>query len=79
MKRKNNHYYLTFSETMDVAAIPVRALSKTGTWARRSSFIYEGTTELTKKELETFLLHDCGVRRSLFRVLKEEDAIYLEN
>ena len=78
MAHRLNKYYIQFSEDLDLSLIPVRELSAIGTWSRRSSNIYQGTSPHTRKEIEDFLTGTCGIRPSRFRVISDEDAIYLQ-
>lgn len=78
MTHHQKKYYIQFADDLDLSAIPVRALADIGTWSRRSSRIYEGTSAHSRKEIEDYLSGSCGIRGDRFRVLKDEDAIYLE-
>lgn len=71
-------YYIQFAEDLDLSLIPAAALSKIGTWSRRSSNIYQGTSVHTLKEIEDYLSGSCQIRPSYFRVIRDEDAIYLQ-
>ncbi len=76
-KRKYN-YYLCFSQEVDIADIPFGAISKTGTWARRSNRIYQGTSEMREEELKAYLYSVCNISPSRFKIMKEEDSIFVE-
>lgn len=81
MKNKNTKtetYYLQFTDEMDIRDIPVRRLAEVGTWARRSSRIYKGTSSHTEKELRDWLVGECGIRDSLFHLVNAEDALIVE-
>ena len=78
MAKKMNHYYLCFSQEVDIADTPFGALSKIGRWSRRSNRIYEGTTELKEEEIKAWLYSECRISPSRFKIMNEEDSIYLE-
>jgi|UPI000558A32F hypothetical protein len=71
-------YYIQFADDLDLALIPVKQLSAIGTWSRRSSLIYQGTSSCTAKEIEDYITGTCGIRPARFRVIRDEDAIYLQ-
>ena len=75
---KKETYYLQFSDEMDIRDIPVRKLAEVGTWARRSSRIYKGTSSRTEKELREWLVGECGIREGLFQLVNAEDALIVE-
>lgn len=71
-------YYIQFADDLDLELIPVKQLSSIGIWSRRSSHIYEGSTSCTAKEIEDYITGTCGIRPARFRVIRDEDAIYLQ-
>lgn len=72
---KKERFYIQFHENLPVAEIPASRLSSTGTWARKSGHIYEGTTELSSSELAAFLSGECGLPRSSFQVIPFKDGV----
>ena len=75
---KKYTYYLQFAEDMDVTLIPVRELSSVGTWARRSSHVYEGRSSHTLSELSDYLTGTCGIRKNRFTLIPAEEGIIIE-
>ena len=72
---RNRKYYIQFHEHLAIQRIPAELLSTVGKWARTSGRIYEGTSELTGKELTVFLSETCGLPKSSFQVIPFEDGI----
>jgi hypothetical protein len=71
-------YYIQFADDLDLSLIPVKQLSSIGTWSRRSAQIYEGTSSSSAKEIENYIIGTCGIRPSRFKVIRDEDAIFLQ-
>ena len=78
LKDNKHKYYIQFADDMDVKDIPARQLAGIGTWSRRSSHIYQGTSVHTKREIEDYLAGTCKIPSFRFTVTPDEDAIYLE-
>ena len=71
-------YYIQFADDMDLSKIPVRELASIGTWSRRSSCIYQGSSSRSLKEIQDYIESTCGISKDMFRLIRDEDAIYLE-
>ena len=73
--QQNRKYYIQFHDHLPIQSIPAEQRSQAGKWARTSSRIYEGTSELSAKELTAFLSGTCGLPKSSFQVIPFEDGI----
>ncbi|MCR4950184.1 MAG: hypothetical protein K6A40_02545 [Solobacterium sp.] len=72
---QNRKYYIQFHDHLPIQSIPAEQLSTVGKWARTSGRIYEGTSELSGKQLSVFLSETCGLPKSSFQVIPFEDGI----
>ena len=75
MTSKERKYYIQFDERLPLSQIPSDRLPQTGTWARISGTIYEGSSKMSAKELESFLCRECDLPKSSFQVIPYEDGI----